>query len=84
MSEKEILRNQARRLGVIRHFEEVTKSISKTCGYFARQPFEDVIEGLRRCIQVEKRYECVERTVETATRLDDHSPYRVVLIPSFD
>jgi transposase InsO family protein len=34
MSEKEILRNQARRLGVIRHFEEVTKSISKTCRYF--------------------------------------------------
>jgi transposase InsO family protein len=34
MSEKEILRNQARRLGVIRHFEQVTKSISKTCRYF--------------------------------------------------
>ena len=47
MSEKEILRNQAKRLGVIRHFEEVTKSLSKTCGYFARQPLEDVIEGLR-------------------------------------
>lgn len=33
MSEKEILRNQARRLGVIRHSEEVTKNISKTCRY---------------------------------------------------
>lgn len=34
MSEKEILRNQARRLGVIRHFEEVSRNISKTCRYF--------------------------------------------------
>ena len=34
MSEKEILRNQARRLGVIRPFEEVTRNISKTCRYF--------------------------------------------------
>jgi transposase InsO family protein len=34
MSEKEILRNQARRLGVIRHSEEAIKNISKTCRYF--------------------------------------------------
>ncbi len=34
MSDKEILRNQAGRLGVIRHFEEVTKSILKTSRYF--------------------------------------------------
>ena len=33
MSEKEILRSQARRLGVIRHFEEVTQDIFKTCRY---------------------------------------------------
>jgi hypothetical protein len=74
MSEKEILRNQAKRLGVIRHFEEVTKSIAKACRYFARQPFEDVSEGLRQRIQVKKGYECVKRIIETAARLDDHSP----------
>ncbi|MFZ6017935.1 MAG: helix-turn-helix domain-containing protein, partial [Nitrospirota bacterium] len=34
MSKKEILRNQRWRLGVIRHAEEVTKNIAKTCRYF--------------------------------------------------
>ena len=34
MLEKEILRNQARRLGAIRNFEGLTQNISKTCRYF--------------------------------------------------
>ncbi len=34
MSEAEILRNQRKRLGVIRHYEEVTHNVSKTCRYF--------------------------------------------------
>ena len=34
MSEKEISRNQAGRLEVISHFEEVTKSVSKGFRYF--------------------------------------------------
>ena len=34
MSEKEIIRRQRWRLGIIRHAEEVTKNIAKTCRYF--------------------------------------------------
>ena len=34
MSEKEILRNQRRRWGIIRHAEEVTQNVAKTCQYF--------------------------------------------------
>jgi transposase InsO family protein len=34
MSGQEILRNQKRRLGVIRHVEEVTHNVAKTCRYF--------------------------------------------------
>jgi hypothetical protein len=34
VSERGILRIQARRLGIIRHFKEATKNISKTCRYF--------------------------------------------------
>lgn len=34
MSEKEILRRQRWRLGIIRHANEVTKNIAKTCRYF--------------------------------------------------
>jgi len=34
MSEKEILRNQRRRLAIIRHYEEVTKNKAKTARYF--------------------------------------------------
>ena len=34
MSGQEILRNQRRRLGVIRHAEEVTHNVAKTCRYF--------------------------------------------------
>ena len=34
MWEKEILRNQKRRLGIIHHAEEITKNIAKTCRYF--------------------------------------------------
>jgi len=34
MSEKEILRNQRWRSGIMRHAEEVTKNIAKTCRYF--------------------------------------------------
>ena len=33
MLEKEILRNQARRLGAIRNFEELATNNSKTCRY---------------------------------------------------
>lgn len=34
MSETEILMNQRKRLGAIRHHEEVTRNVSKTCRYF--------------------------------------------------
>ncbi|MGO9614739.1 MAG: hypothetical protein ACLPX5_17130 [Dissulfurispiraceae bacterium] len=34
MSEKEMLRNQRKRLGIIRHYEEVTKNVAKTARYF--------------------------------------------------
>jgi hypothetical protein len=34
MSNKEILRLQAWRLGIIRHVEEVTGNIAKTCRYY--------------------------------------------------
>jgi hypothetical protein len=34
MSETEILRNQIKRLGVIRHYGEITYKVSKTCRYF--------------------------------------------------
>jgi len=34
MSRNEILRNQKWRLGIIRHAEEVTHNIAKTCRYF--------------------------------------------------
>lgn len=34
MSEKEILRNQRKRLGIIHHYEEVTKNKAKTARYF--------------------------------------------------
>jgi transposase InsO family protein len=34
MLESDILRNQRKRLCVIRHFEEVTHNVSKTCRYF--------------------------------------------------
>lgn len=34
MSEKEILRNQRWRLGIIHHAEEVTGNVAKTCRYF--------------------------------------------------
>jgi len=34
MSKAEILSNQRKRLGVIRHYEEVTHNVSKTCRYF--------------------------------------------------
>lgn len=34
MTEEEILRNQKWRLGVIRHAEEVTGNVAKTCRYF--------------------------------------------------
>jgi len=34
MSGKEILRNQKRRLEIIRHAEEITKNIAKTRWYF--------------------------------------------------
>jgi transposase-like protein len=34
MLEKQILRNQKWRLGIIRHVEEVTKNVAKTCRYF--------------------------------------------------
>jgi transposase-like protein len=34
MSRTEILRNQKWRLGIIRHAEEVTHNIAKTCRYF--------------------------------------------------
>jgi transposase InsO family protein len=34
MSGQEILRNQKRRLGIIRHVEEVTHNVAKTCRYF--------------------------------------------------
>jgi transposase InsO family protein len=41
MSEKEILRNQKWRLCIIRHMEEVTHNVAKTCRYFgiSRQSF---------------------------------------------
>ena len=35
MSGQEILRNQRWRLGIIRHVEEVTHNVAKTCRYFA-------------------------------------------------
>ena len=34
MSRNEILRNQRWRLGIIRHAEDVTHNVAKTCRYF--------------------------------------------------
>jgi len=34
MTEKEILRNQKWRLGFIRHAEQITGNVAKTCRYF--------------------------------------------------
>jgi len=34
MSGQEILRNQKRRLGIIRHVEEITHNVARTCRYF--------------------------------------------------
>lgn len=34
MSRNEILKNQRWRLGIIRHAEEVTHNVAKTCRYF--------------------------------------------------
>ncbi|MBA7533840.1 IS481 family transposase ISRhba4 [subsurface metagenome] len=57
MTEKEILRKQRWRLGIIRHAEEVTHNIAKTCRYFgiSRTAFykwyeryqNDGVEGLK-------------------------------------
>jgi hypothetical protein len=51
MSEKEILRNQKRRPGIICHAEEVTKSLAKTCRYFgiSRAAFYRWLERDREC-----------------------------------
>ena len=34
MTQSDSLRNQKRRLGVLKHYEEVTRNVSKTCRYF--------------------------------------------------
>ena len=34
MTKEEISRNQRRRLGVIRHVEEITHNVAKTCQYY--------------------------------------------------
>ena len=57
MTEREVSRNAARRLSIIRHAEEVTGNVSQTCRYFGitRQTFyiwlrrfeEKGLEGLR-------------------------------------
>ena len=57
MTEREVTRNAARRLAIIRHAEEVTGNVSQTCRYFGitRQTFyiwlrrfeEKGLEGLR-------------------------------------
>ena len=57
MTEREVSRNAARRLAIIRHAEEVTGNVSQTCRYFGitRQTFyswlrrfeEKGVEGLR-------------------------------------
>ena len=57
MTEREVSRNAARRLAIIRHAEEVTGNVSQTCRYFGitRQTFyiwlrrfeEKGLEGLR-------------------------------------
>ena len=57
MTDREVSRNAARRLAIIRHAEEVTGNVSQTCRYFGitRQTFyvwlrrfeEKGLEGLR-------------------------------------
>jgi transposase len=57
MTEREVARNAARRLAIIRHAEEVTGNVSQTCRYYgiSRQTFyawlrryeEKGLEGLR-------------------------------------
>ena len=57
MTEKEISRNQKWRLGFIRHAEEITKNVAKTCRYFGitrttfyrwyRRYQNDGLEGLK-------------------------------------
>lgn len=51
MSEQEILRNQRRRLGIIRHAEEVTQNVAKTCRYFgfSRTAFYKWYERYQKC-----------------------------------
>lgn len=59
MSEREIARNAARRLAIIRHAQEVTGNMSKTCRYYGitRQVYykwlrryeEGGLEALRDC-----------------------------------
>jgi transposase-like protein len=34
MLEQDLLRNQRKRLAVLRHYEEVTHNVSKTCRYY--------------------------------------------------
>ena len=56
MSETEVAKRAARRLAIIRHAEEVTGSVAKTCRYYGisracfykwRERYEDGTEGLR-------------------------------------
>ena len=67
MSGQEILRNQKRRLGVIRHAEEVTQNVGKTCRYFgiSRTAFY-------RCYQRYQQYG--EEGLEDHSRRPLHSP----------
>jgi transposase-like protein len=49
MTEREVSRNAAKRLAIIRHAEEVTGNVSQTCRYFGitRQTFLHLAETLR-------------------------------------
>jgi transposase-like protein len=68
MSNKEILRLQAWRLGIIRHVEEVTGNIAKTCRYY----------GISRTAYYRwlKRYEKygVESSISIEKELSDIHP----------
>lgn len=57
MTEQELVRSAARRLAVIRHFEEITQNAAKTCRYYGisrtafyrwyRRYLEEGVDGLR-------------------------------------
>jgi transposase-like protein len=49
MTEREVSRNAAKRLAIIRHAEEVTGNVSQTCRYFGitRQTFLHLAQTLR-------------------------------------